>query len=244
MSADPLMHLLQLGRVPHALLVVGGEEHALEFAKALVQTTQVYHPDLHHYYPEGKHALHSVESMRSLANDVALSPFQAAYKVFMVHDAERMLPVSANALLKTLEEPAKQTVILFLTLAQDKLLPTLLSRCQVITYPQEELPYEAIEATLACLHGNLESIKSLEAELEKGHRHVMRFFELVMRLGRDALLLKLGGSPKDLFFPAYLEQIQSLPPRSLKKLETQVRQARLGLERSVKPEIVLRYLFV
>ena len=87
------------------------------------------HPDLHIYRPEGKSGMHPIAAMRELITQVFLSPFEAESKVFIIYDAERMLPSSANALLKTLEEPNLDSYIILLTTKESLLLPTIVSRC-------------------------------------------------------------------------------------------------------------------
>lgn len=243
MSVDPLALLLQTARIPHALLLVDAQRRAVSFAKELLQTNAEYHPDLHQYYPEGKSGMHAIETLRGLMADVALSPFQAKYKVFIIHEADRMLPTSAHALLKTLEEPSAQTVIILVTQEKEKILPTLISRCQTFYYNESAQKFEGVENVLQCLQGDLSGIKDLEKQLEQGHQHLYLFLELVMRLARDALLLRLKVSEQLLFFPEHAEQLSQLPIKSLERLEKRVRQARLGFERSVKPEATLRYLF-
>ena len=88
-----------------------------------------HHPDVHVYHPEGKLGLHSIQSLRQLSEEVYLPPYEASWKVFIIHDAHRMLNYSANALLKTFEEPPPRTLIILLSHAKAALLPTILSRC-------------------------------------------------------------------------------------------------------------------
>ena len=92
------------------------------------------HPDLHVYKPEGKIGMHSISSMRKFCDDVYLPPFESKWKIFIIHDAERMLSYSANALLKTFEEPSLDSVIILLSSNPTSLLPTVLSRCRTISF--------------------------------------------------------------------------------------------------------------
>lgn len=87
------------------------------------------HPDVHIYRPEGKLGLHSIQALRQLGEEVHLPPYEASWKVFIIHEAERMLSYSANALLKTFEEPPPRTLIILLSRSHSTLLPTILSRC-------------------------------------------------------------------------------------------------------------------
>lgn len=118
---------------------VGKSLFAKAFAKLLINDPRVdsdTHPDVRHYYPEGKIGMHTIESMRRFTEEVYLSPFEAKWKIFIVHDAERMLTYSANALLKTFEEPADDTIIILISSSPNKLIPTVLSRCQNVHFHQ------------------------------------------------------------------------------------------------------------
>ncbi|MFI0434690.1 MAG: ATP-binding protein [Parachlamydiaceae bacterium] len=93
-----------------------------------------HHPDLHFYRPEGKLGLHSIQSMRQLSDEVYLPPYEASWKVFIIHDADRMLSYSANALLKTFEEPPARTLIILISRSAQSLLPTIISRCSTLHF--------------------------------------------------------------------------------------------------------------
>lgn len=92
------------------------------------------HPDLHVYRPEGKVGMHSIATLREFNEQVYMPPSEAKWKVFIVHDAERMLTYSANALLKTFEEPALDSVIILLSSQPEALLPTIMSRCRMVRF--------------------------------------------------------------------------------------------------------------
>jgi DNA polymerase-3 subunit delta' len=112
-----------------------GKEHAHKLA------TQ-NHPDLHIYFPEGKSAIHPIENIRKLIDEVALPPYEAPVKVFIIHDAHQMLPYSSNALLKTFEEPSFHSYFILLTSVLDAMLPTIVSRCRKVPFfpiPQSQM---------------------------------------------------------------------------------------------------------
>lgn len=92
------------------------------------------HPDLRIYRPEGKIGMHTIDSMRQFSEEVYLAPYEASRKIFIIHDADRMLSYSANALLKTFEEPAAKSIIILLSHNPEALLPTVLSRCCTIRF--------------------------------------------------------------------------------------------------------------
>lgn len=81
-------------------------------------------------------------TIRSLIHFLRRRAFQGKYKVAVVADSQRFNPAAANAFLKTLEEPSPDTIIFLLTTSTDGMLPTILSRCQKISFkpwPDDQL---------------------------------------------------------------------------------------------------------
>ncbi len=71
----------------------------------------------------------SIEEVRSVSSQAHLKPYEGACRVYIFEDAETMSEEAANALLKTLEEPPPDTLLILLTSQEDRLLPTIKSRC-------------------------------------------------------------------------------------------------------------------
>lgn len=71
-----------------------------------------------------------VEEVRSLIDKVKYAPTQGQYKVYIVDEVHMMSPGAFNALLKTLEEPPAHVVFILATTDPQKIIPTVLSRCQ------------------------------------------------------------------------------------------------------------------
>src|SRR2546425_1316740 len=85
------------------------------------------------YEPPSGLASHGIAAVRLLLRRLVLTPAMGRRKVFVIGDAERLVPqtgaeAAANALLKALEEPPADTVFVLTTAAPDALLPTILSR--------------------------------------------------------------------------------------------------------------------
>lgn len=85
------------------------------------------------YEPPSGLAIHGIAAIRLLLRRMALKPALGRRKVFVIGDAERLVPqtgtdAAANALLKALEEPPADTVFVLTTAAAESLLPTILSR--------------------------------------------------------------------------------------------------------------------
>lgn len=136
------------------------------------------HPDIHIYRPEGKLGLHSIQSMKEFSNEVYLPPFEASWKTFIIHDADRMLSYSANALLKTFEEPPPRTLIILLSRSKASLMPTILSRCSTLHF--QSLSKEEIETFL-----------KTRTQLEEGER--IKIASLAQGSAARAARLAEGG---------------------------------------------------
>jgi DNA polymerase III subunit delta' len=100
-------------------------------------------PDLHWLFPEQDKRTISVDQIRDVTQALALKGFRGRAKAVIVEPAESMTPAAANALLKTLEEPAAQTYLLLISHQPDRLLPTIRSRCQTLIVAP---PSEAVVA--------------------------------------------------------------------------------------------------
>lgn len=72
----------------------------------------------------------SIDQIRALQRAASLKPFEGRSRVFIISEAEALSLEAANCLLKTLEEPPPQVYLILLTAEEEKLLPTLVSRCQ------------------------------------------------------------------------------------------------------------------
>ena len=87
------------------------------------------HPDIHRLRPEGPGGQVRIEQVRSLATELSLLPVEAGARVAIVEAAHRLNEDAQNALLKTLEEPPSGVTIVLCADDEERLLPTVRSRC-------------------------------------------------------------------------------------------------------------------
>lgn len=87
------------------------------------------------YGGEDKLALISREESREIIKKLSLKPFESPHKVMIIWQPELMHTSAANGILKILEEPPPQTFFILVTNAADRLLPTIISRTQIVTVP-------------------------------------------------------------------------------------------------------------
>ena len=169
-AIDWLERSLQNGRIPHALLLtgpaqIGKRTLALAVAAALIcqaddkpcghcracrLIAQGVHPDVRLVAADdserSREGVLKIDQIRELQRQAALKPVEAPVKVFVLRELERANPAAANALLKTLEEPPLYVVLLVTSARPHALLPTILSRCQVLAL--RPLPQPQVAAAL------------------------------------------------------------------------------------------------
>lgn len=92
---------------------------------------------------EDKQAI-SIDQIRDLQHQLSLKPYAAKFKTGIILEAQRMTVEAQNALLKTLEEPPAHSVLILTTPSTKNLLPTIVSRCQIVRLQAEiDLDFES-----------------------------------------------------------------------------------------------------
>ena len=81
-----------------------------------------------------------VDAMRALTEQVRVPPVQGRYKVFIVDEVHMLSTQAFNAFLKTLEEPPGYVVFVLATTEKQKIIPTILSRCQIYDFHRISIP--------------------------------------------------------------------------------------------------------
>ncbi len=76
----------------------------------------------------------SVDHIRALVEQVRFQPQQGKYKVYIIDEVHMLSPAAFNAFLKTLEEPPPYAIFILATTEKHKIIPTILSRCQVFDF--------------------------------------------------------------------------------------------------------------
>jgi DNA polymerase-3 subunit delta' len=90
------------------------------------------HPDIHILKCDD--AAIKIEQIREIQQNIYLRPYQGRKKVYIINNIEKFTPDAANAFLKTLEEPPKDSVIILTANSMSGILSTVVSRCQKINF--------------------------------------------------------------------------------------------------------------
>ena len=154
-SRDSMNAVFNQGRLPHALLLTGqaglgkaafatylaaqllcedrdGASDPCGHCPGCMQFRAGTHPDFFQVQPEEDATVIKVDQIRQLSEKLSLSSHQGGYQVAMLNPAETMNLNAANSLLKTLEEPSDNTVLVLITARPAQLPATIRSRCQQV----------------------------------------------------------------------------------------------------------------
>jgi DNA polymerase-3 subunit delta' len=104
------------------------------------------HPDVYFIEPQDSSETIKIEEIRGLKKNINLKAYEAKNKVFIINDAHNLSAEASNALLKILEEPPKDSLIILISAKPALLFKTIISRCQILKfYP---LKRQTLEETL------------------------------------------------------------------------------------------------
>ncbi|EKD67680.1 MAG: hypothetical protein ACD_48C00267G0001, partial [uncultured bacterium] len=96
--------------------------------------------DIHHLIPKEEASSIGISDVRLWQNKLFLAPLSSAVTIGIIPNAELLTTEAQNALLKTLEEPPPHTIIYIESEVNSSLLPTILSRCQIISLTTHAIP--------------------------------------------------------------------------------------------------------
>jgi len=180
---EQLVTRIETNRLPHALLLaghtgLGKRAFALKLAALLLCRKPIRgvpcskcvgchllsagtHPDLHVIEPEGSHTAIRIDEIRGLRQWVEKTSQQGGYKVVIIHPADAININAGNALLKCLEEPRPNTLLMLVCNRVSGLLATIRSRCQRVNFTQPSR-----DLSLPWLTGKLTDASVAESLLE------------------------------------------------------------------------------
>jgi len=126
----------------------------------------------------------SVDDIRSLIDQVRIPPQIGKYKVYIIDEVHMLSSAAFNAFLKTLEEPPHHAIFILATTEKHKILPTILSRCQIYDFSRisisdivEHLQYVASQENVTT---EAEALNILAQKADGGMRDALSIFDQVV----------------------------------------------------------------
>jgi DNA polymerase III delta prime subunit len=126
----------------------------LALTSQLPEGSSQNHPDVLYFPAESKLGM---EQARIIKDHFTMRPYQAKGRVLIIEDISNITLDAQNALLKTLEEPPEEALILMGATSVDNLLPTVLSRCEVVTLNSKD-------SDLSHLYQDVQKLQSYSLE--------------------------------------------------------------------------------
>lgn len=156
------------------------------------------HPDIHIVEPDGMSI--KKQQIQELQEEFAKTGVESRQKLYMIIHADRMTVNAANSLLKFLEEPFQQTFAILVTEQIQKMLPTIISRCQTLSFQPlsgHNLQRMLVEAgvseqkapLLSCLTNNLDEAITLNNDdwFAQAQKIVVKLFSVLKKNPLEAL---------------------------------------------------------
>ena len=153
----------------------------------------------------------SVDDIRSLTDQVRIPPQVGNYKVYIIDEVHMLSPSAFNAFLKTLEEPPKHCIFILATTEKHKIIPTILSRCQIFDFKRINVTdaknYLKIIAKEQGITAEDDALHIIAQKADGAMRDALSIFDRVVsfsgkNLTRQAVTENLNVLDYDTFFEA------------------------------------------
>ncbi|MDE6800906.1 MAG: DNA polymerase III subunit gamma/tau, partial [Phocaeicola sp.] len=126
----------------------------------------------------------SVEDIRSLIEQVRIPPQIGKYKVYIIDEVHMLSQAAFNAFLKTLEEPPQHAIFILATTEKHKILPTILSRCQIYDFNRigikDTIDHLQYVAKLEHINAEPEALTVIAQKADGGMRDALSIFDQVV----------------------------------------------------------------
>lgn len=175
----------------------------------------------------------SVDNIRELIDQVQIPPQIGKYKVFIIDEVHMLSTAAFNAFLKTLEEPPKHAIFVMCTTEKQKILPTILSRCQ--TYDFQRISTQDIAEQLAYIagqeniHVEPRALQVIARKADGGMRDALSVFDQISsftsgNVTYQATIDNLNILDYELFFRITQAALQGNVPAALMMLDEVIRR--------------------
>ncbi len=167
-----------------------------------------------------------VDDIRDLQKELMYSPSNSSYKIYIIDEVHMLSKSAFNALLKTLEEPPENVIFIFATTEPNKVLPTIISRCQRFDF--KRIPVHSIIKRLEdiCEKENIEADKEalflIAKKADGSMRDAQSLMDQIMAYGKEKILytdvLSIFGIVPDDVYNDIMMNISAKEPNKIIKL--------------------------
>lgn len=225
-----LKNALSRNQIPKALLFcgprgVGKTTCARILAKAInSQTNQIKDEDYSfNIFELDAASNNSVDDIRRLNEQVRIPPQRGSHKIYIIDEAHMLSTQAFNAFLKTLEEPPDYVIFILATTEKNKILPTILSRCQVYDFrrisPKEIVHYLSQIVQEKTIEYQEDALFLIAQKADGAMRDALSIFDRMISFTNGNLSSKLVAENLNILdFKSYEEIVQKIAERKLSDL--------------------------
>lgn len=212
-------------------MVVGGtKEERLAKAKSLKPDVK----KVDKIFLESEKSL-GIDDIRRLQRQLSLKPHSSAYSIAVLPGAEKLTFTAQNAMLKLLEEPPENTIIILCSLTAEALLPTVVSRCQMIRLPNKakvkidkSLMFQSKKLMRSILRARVGERIKMASEIAKTRQQAIEFCQTQLIVWREIMIKEASKNKKKEF------------GRIIRK----VNKALIMLKANINPKLVIEDLLL
>lgn len=220
----------------HAFLFIGaGQKRRQEAIAARLHESGIRPADCVTLFPSGEHG--TIDDVRKFASRLMLAPIESPHTAGIIYDAHTLTAEAQQAILKLVEEPPKRSILLCETQSAEFLLPTIISRCQIVRMgePSEHPPLtEDTQRALGKLLSFNPRDLMVEVELWGAERTAARAWTRDMMIALRAHMLDLYKKSS----PSRDELLK------IAALIRRIMQAERRLEVNCQPKLTLDRVFL
>jgi DNA polymerase-3 subunit gamma/tau len=125
----------------------------------------------------------SVDNIRTLIEQVRFQPQQGKYKVFIIDEVHMLSTAAFNAFLKTLEEPPAHAIFILATTEKHKIIPTILSRCQIFDFKRIQISDTVVQLEKICekegITAEKEALHTIAIKADGAMRDALTIFDKI-----------------------------------------------------------------
>lgn len=157
----------------------------------------------------------SVEHIRALIEQVRFAPQNGRFKIYIIDEVHMLSQAAFNAFLKTLEEPPGYAIFILATTEKHKIIPTILSRCQIFDFKRIQVTDMAAHLRHICLQENIEAeeeaLQIIAQKADGGLRDALSIFDRIVSIaGRNVHYADVVGNLNILDYDYYFRFTEAM----------------------------------
>ena len=163
-----------------------------------------------------------VEGIRNLIDQTRIPPQTGKYKVYIIDEVHMLSSGAFNAFLKTLEEPPSHCIFILATTEKHKIIPTILSRCQIYNFKRITIDDIVSHLKKICKIEKIqyedEALKQIASKSDGAMRDALQLFDKVVGINKNISLQMVIENLNSIGFDAFLEIVNLINQKNIPDL--------------------------